>query len=296
MAQFNWLYLGDNGRQYNVGVFHGDRTGHLMVMCNARIVLIDFSVKQNKDYSFFIDDELFELSVEGNPGGYAYNCSINEDADTPRNRIRKKQKRLDFRKTVALIATFALVIIGVLGFAMVNQKAEPPPRSLEVMLHQEGLETVARVYLEDSDDPQGALVKYSFVADGHAKNYEQQWDGELINGFPLQNGDEFKLQYLLDRPRQHRLDFDRPTSRQIGRYMKLTLERHQSLNPELTPHQAGCQVEVAYRLGGLEGIALLFNQDKSVEENPDYNAQIYTKFIRDVPFQEAIGKECSGIE
>jgi hypothetical protein len=286
------LYLGDNGRQYNVGLFHGDRTGHLMVMCNARIVLIDFSVKQAKDYSFFIDDELFELSVEGKPGHYAYNCSINEDADTPRNRIRKKQKKLDFRKTVALIAIFALVLVGVLGFAMVNQKAEPPPQDLETLLHREGLETVARVYVQGSGDEQGEIVKYSFVANGHAKNFEREWEGETVNGFPLQDGDEFKLMFLMDHPRQHRLDFGRPTSQQIQRYLERTVQQHRTLNPKLTRRQARCQVQVAFQLGGVDGLALMYNQDKTAAEDPDFNEQIYHKFIRDVPFQEAVEKEC----
>lgn len=263
-----------------------------MVMCNARIVLIDFSVKQAKDYSFFIDDELFELSVEGKPGSYAYNCSINEDADTPRNRIRKKQKKLDFRKTVALITIFALVMIGVLGFAMANQQAEPPPRNMEVLLNQEGLETVARVYVESSDKPEERTVKYSFVADGHAKNYERSWDGTFVNGFPLEDGDEFKITYLINRPKQHRLDLERPTREQMDRYLERTVEQHATLNPQLTPRQARCQTEIAYRLGGVEGLAVLYNQDKTAAENPEFNDQLYTKFIRDIPFQEAVEKEC----
>lgn len=292
MAQFNWLYLGDNGRQYNVGLFHGDRTGHLMVLCNSRIVLIDFSVKQSKDYSFFIDDELFELSIEGKSGHYAYNCSINEDADTPRNRIRKKQKKLDFRKTVALIAIFALIVIGALGFAMANQISEPPPPDLEALLHQEGLETVARIYLQETDDGMPTQVKYSFVANGYAKSFEQSWDGGLVNGFPLRDGDEFRVQYLLERPKKHLLDLEKPTTQQVERYLDRTLKRHQALNPKLTQRQASCQVKIAYRLGGLEGLALMFNQDKTEAENPEFNLSIYQKFIREVPFQEAIEKEC----
>lgn len=294
MAQYNWLYLGDNGRQYNVGLFHGDRTGHLMVMCNSRVVLIDFSVRQDKDYSFFIDDELFELSVEGKPGNYAYNCSINEDADTPRNRIRKKQKKLDFRKTVALITIFALIVIGVLGFAMVNQTAEPPPpKDLETLLHQEGLETVARVYfLEEGKVSESSMVKYSFVADGYAKSFERPWGGDLVNGFPLEDGDEFRITYLMKRPTKHQLDLERPTAQQLQRYMERTIERHQSLNTKLTRQQAKCQVKVAYQLGGIDGLALLYNQQKSAEENPDFNSAIYKRFIREIPFQEAVEKDC----
>lgn len=293
MAQHNWLYLGDNGRRYNVGLFHGDRTGHLMVMCNTRIVLIDFSVQQAKDYSFFIDDELFELSVEGKPGNYAYNCSINEDADTPRNRIRQKQKKLDYRKTIALITVFALVMVGVLGFAMVNQRAAPPPPDQEVLLNQEGMEAVARIYLESDDGSSPQVIKYSFVADGFAKNFEQTWDDQmLINGFPLVSGDEFNIRYLPDQPRQHRLEWSQPTRRQIERYLDRTVEKHQALNADLTESQARCQTQIAYRLGGVDGLAVLFNQDQTAEENAEFNALLYEKFVRDIPFQEAVEKDC----
>lgn len=291
MAQFNWLYLGDNGRRYNVGVFHGDRTGHLMVMCNARIVLIDFSVRQAKDYSFFIDDELFELSVEGKPGGYAYNCSINEEADTPRNRVRKRQKRLDFRKMVALITVFAIALIGVLGFAMVNQQGEPPPLDKEILLNQQGQETVAKVFFEMLSD-QNITVKYSFVADGRVRNYEKKLAIRKANGFPLVDGDEFQLRYVLKRPDIHQLDFNRPTDEQIALYFDRTVDQHAALNRRLTDRQAECQVEVAYKLGGLEALALIFNQNTPRENNPDYNELNYKKFIRDIPFQEAVEKRC----
>lgn len=296
MAQFNWLYLGENGRKYNVGLFHGDRTGHLMVMCNARIVLIDFGVQQAKDYSFFIDDELFELSVEGKPGAYAYNCSINEDADTPRNRIRKKQKRLDFRKSVAIITMFALVIIGALGFAVVNQKAEPPPVDQAALLSREGMETIARIHLDKEalkdDSTNSAVVSYSFVANGHVRNFEQTLESTVINGFPLESGDEFRVKYLLKRPKQHRLDFDQPTKQQLKRYVDRTIRKHQDLNPDFTNRQARCRVEAAYRLGGMEALAVLFHQNTPQRENADFNKLIYQKFTRDIPFQKAVEKDC----
>lgn len=286
MAQYNWLYLGENGRQYNVGLFHGDRTGHLMVMCNARIVLIDFSVQQSKEYSFFIDDELFELSVERQPGRYAYHCAINEQADTPRNRIRKKQKRLDFRKSVALITIFALVIIGALGFAMVAHKG-PPAVDAATLLSQRGLETTTRIVLEA---PQ--VVSYSFVADGRVREYRQALEMDSANGFPLETGDEFRLRYVAGQPGTHRLEWNRPTEQQLDRYLKRTIARHRTLNPELNRSQARCRVEVAYRLGGVEALAVVYHQNTPEAQHPLYNELTYKKFTRDVPFSEATDREC----
>jgi hypothetical protein len=285
------LYLGDNGRQYNVGLFHGDRTGHLMVMCNTRVVLIDFSVREAKDYSFFIDDELFELSIEGEPGRYAYNCAINEDADTPRNRHRKQQKRTDFRKTVALIAIFVLVVIGALGFAAVNQMeapAQPPPlTSLE-----DGVETTARIFVESGEGEAQPRIKYSFVADGRVREFRQQLEAGMINGFPLEDGDEFAVRYVHNRPSNHQLELDQPTERQLDRYRQRTLHQHQELNRDLNRIQAKCRVDIAYRLGGVEALAVLYNQNTPEESHPVFNEITYKKFVRDIPFLEAVEREC----
>lgn len=292
MAQFNWLYLGDNGRQYNVGLFHGDRTGHLMVMCNSRVVLIDFSVKQAKDYSFFIDDELFELSIEGRPGSYAYNCAINEEADTPRNRDRKKQKRTDFRKTVALITIFALVVIGALGFAAVSQLEAPAKTPPPALLSENGLETTARVFLEEGKQEGSKVVKYSFVADGRVREFRQEQPSEFVNGFPLEDGDEFALRYVHSRPSVHEIAFDRPTERQLERYLQRTLHQHQELNSQLSRIQAKCRVDIAYRLRGIEGLAVLYHQNTEKRTHPIFNELTYKKFVRDIPFQEAVERDC----
>lgn len=292
MAQFNWLYLGDNGRQYNVGLFHGDRTGHLMVMCNSRVVLIDFSVRQAKDYSFFIDDELFELSIEGSPGSYAYNCAINEEADTPRNRDRKKQKRTDFRKTVALITIFALVVIGALGFAAVSQLEAPAKAPLPTLLSENSLEGAARIFVEEGKTEEVSVIKYSFVADGRVREFRREVTAGMINGFPLEDGDEFAIRYVHNRPSVHELAFDRPTPRQLERYLKRTLHQHQELNTQLTRIQAKCRVDVAYRLGGVAALAVFYNQNTPEEMHPEFNEITYKKFVRDIPFQEAVEREC----
>lgn len=263
-----------------------------MVMCNARIVLIDFSVQQPKDYSFFIDDELFDLSVKGKPGSYNYQCAINEEADTPRNRIRKKQKRLDYRKSVALIVAFALTIIGVLGFAVVSQK-EPPPVENQALLQQNGILTSARIHLQTSaDQPDMTTFSYSFIADGQVRNYRQMMEDGLVNGFPLENDDEFRLQYLPGRSGTHLLQLDQPTDNQLNRYLDRTIRRHQELNPKLTASAAACQVKVAHRLGGVEALAVMFHQQAPQQAHPLYNELSYKKLIRDIPFMEAVEKEC----
>ena len=63
MSQFTWTYIGDNGALHRVGLFHGDETGHLMIYCNTRIVVIDFGVTTSKNYSFFINDDNAGIAI-----------------------------------------------------------------------------------------------------------------------------------------------------------------------------------------------------------------------------------------
>jgi len=110
MSQFTWTYIGDNGALHRVGLFHGDETGHLMIYCNTRIVVIDFGVTTSKNYSFFINDELCEIAVEDDDGKFSYGFRVDEVTDTPRNRGRRKMIRTEHRQTFYIILTFLLIL------------------------------------------------------------------------------------------------------------------------------------------------------------------------------------------
>jgi hypothetical protein len=118
MSQFTWTYIDDNGYRHRVGLFHGDNTGHLMIYCNTRIVVIDFSVTSSKNYSFFINDELCDIAVEEQDGKFAYGFKVDEITDTPRNRGRRKMLRTEHRQTflaaVAFLGLLALILLLVL--------------------------------------------------------------------------------------------------------------------------------------------------------------------------------------
>lgn len=111
MSQFTWTYIGDEGALHRVGLFHGDSTGHLMIYCNTRIVVIDFGVTTSKNYSFFIDDELCDIAVEEIDGKFSYGFKVDEVTDTPRNRGRRKMARAEHRQ----IFVFSLIFLSLLS-------------------------------------------------------------------------------------------------------------------------------------------------------------------------------------
>lgn len=111
MSQMTWTYIADDGVRYNVGLFHGDNTGHLLVYCNARIVVIDFSVLSSKNYSFFINDELCDLVIEEKDGKFLYGFKVDEVTDTARNRGRRKMIRTEVRQSLLIGFLFILIIL-----------------------------------------------------------------------------------------------------------------------------------------------------------------------------------------
>ena len=111
MSQITWTYIDDDGSRHRVGLFHGDNTGHLLVYCNARIVVIDFSVKASKNYSFFINEELCDIEVEEKEGKFAYGFKVDQITDTPRNRGRRKLIQTQIRQSLWLGAAFICLVM-----------------------------------------------------------------------------------------------------------------------------------------------------------------------------------------
>jgi hypothetical protein len=118
MSQFTWTYIGDNGALHRVGLFHGDSTGHLMIYCNTRIVVIDFGVTTSKNYSFFINDELCDIAIEENEGKFSYGFKVDEVTDTPRNRGRRRLARIELRQTFYIVLMLLMAMSCILFFVL----------------------------------------------------------------------------------------------------------------------------------------------------------------------------------
>jgi predicted nucleic acid-binding Zn ribbon protein len=118
MSQITWTYIDDDGSRHKVGLFHGDNTGHLLVYCNTRIVVIDFGVTTSKNYSFFINEELCDIEVEEKEGKFSYGFKIDQITDTPRNRGRRRMIRNQVRQSVVIGIVFLILILIVVYFVL----------------------------------------------------------------------------------------------------------------------------------------------------------------------------------
>lgn len=75
MPQVFWKVSNDSGLDYDVSVYHGDQSGHLLIYSGKEILHIDFEIKSDKLYSFMLGDQLYQLHIEFGLGRPRYTLS-----------------------------------------------------------------------------------------------------------------------------------------------------------------------------------------------------------------------------
>ena len=111
MNQSHWTYWDDYGRQHVVGILHGADSGHLVVHCNSKVMLVDFNVQESKTYSFCIDEHLCKLKVSNKPTGFTYELGVDENQNTPVSIHKKKEARKFFyQKIGSMVAAISILI------------------------------------------------------------------------------------------------------------------------------------------------------------------------------------------
>ncbi|MEM9921220.1 MAG: hypothetical protein AAF990_24175 [Bacteroidota bacterium] len=293
MNRFNWIYLGNNDKRYNVGLMHGAQSGHLLVYCNSKIILIDFKVLETKTYSLFIDEQLVNIVVERKGEQFYYGFEIDTKADTPLNRQRRKMEKKHLRQSLMLFAAMALVVAaftyGFMYFNSVRSKVE-----LADKLDAVGKETHAQIILPENGDSES--VSYFFIVDGKAYTVkEEREDAKQIileTGMPLEEGDEFIVRYIPNNPKQHTIDYKRPTSHQLSVYKDRAVNKYLQEGVDKDTSYVQCLADVAFELKGIGGYADIYFQDTSPEVNPAHNTDSFRRLVRDVPFQNRVREKC----
>jgi len=288
LSQFNWTYLGPNGGKHNVGIFHGDKTGHVLVYVNSKVTLIDFKVKESKSYSIFIEEELCEINIEKRRTGYAYSFDINREADTPMNLQRRKENRKHLKQGAGFIAALLLLVaVAMFGFSYFDPDYQYE-RDVAKMVKKIEKETSAKIFVENQKE-----ATYNFIANGKVYSSKKQLETEKIlleNGMPLEDGDEFIIQYSTKDPEKNEINFNRPTKEQIKKYKDRAFQKYQTYNPWDSEEKIKHIIEVAWELEQLNGLAKIYLQDVSVQENAKFNSVTYKKMIGSLTFRKNLEK------
>ena len=284
------------GRRYVVGLFHGPKTGHLMIYVNSKIVQIDFKVLEDKSYSFFIDEEFCEVSVKKKNGGFEYDFQINKEVDTPLNRERKAFKRGNRNLIIAMLTGLVIFVSLAVAFGTYQKKKKEREQQmrLEEMLQYRNLFTIAAIDSVVWSDGK-ARFYYSFQEGKIKRSASTLVEPSRYNlytqGLPVLRGDEFKVKYNAYTDSAWLL-LNEPSEGQLSNYMFRTFEKEKQNHPQLSDSEIQCRIRCAYEVNGLAGLADFYFQDQSKEDNPWHNKLTYDKLIRDIPFQEAFNKYC----
>jgi hypothetical protein len=290
VSQYNWTYVGGGGRNYNVTLFHGKRTGHVLILLNAQVIQIDFGVRESKTYSFFIEDEFCQVHLERRGEEMYYFFEIDKKVDTPRNRERRKRDRRHLVQTLLFFGGLVVVAsVVALVFQAYNKKRFEEQWAASTYSDS----TMALVKVDTL--PTSWLLSYSFVVGNNTYSGSavlQVEDPAPPNLMPLEEGDEFLVRYYGDHPEFNRIVLDRPSERQLQRYFDRTLSRHLALHPDTYQPHARCSLELALELHGISGLADFFYQDSSPEHNPVHNRNSFNRLVRDPAFRQAVEERC----
>jgi hypothetical protein len=308
MAQMSWIYLDNQGGRHRVGLYHGDQSGHLVIHCNLRVVQIDFSVKETKMYSFFIEDELCEVTLERLPtGSFAYGFEVNKTVDTPRNRERKANNRRDNRHVAWFVAGFVAlltaVFFGLKWYGSEQRKKQMSATSLFSQLTEEAANRLGRegknseAQLIVVQEGKTRQVYYAFVTADSLRisgHFEVADTGQVLlpTGFPLHDRDAFAARYLPDNPQVHRLDFHQPTSATVAEYLRRAMAEEQRSHPALSAGRSRCTVLLAFEREGWQALGHFLCQGISPQKKLRYHRDSYLRFVREPEFARAAEGAC----
>ncbi len=308
MAQVNWVYLDDQGGRHRVGLYHGDRSGHLMIHANMRVVQIDFSVLDTKTYSFFIEDELCEVIVEKMKNGhFGYEFRVNKTVDTPRNRIRKVDNKRNNRQlawfVTGVVAVIAILFFGLKQYGKYEDERRMAKTSIAHNLNKLNLELLAAegrpatgiLHVEEINNKRVGVYTFKIADSSEIRGVFPVADTGLImlqNGFPLRAGDAFEAKYLPSDPQVHRIEMFRPTRSTINRYISAALAVEMRTHPELSKEKNLCKVLTIAEAQGWMSLANFIFQENSPAQDARRNQESYLRMLRDPEVLKALEQRC----
>ena len=272
MSQYTWAYLSPGGQQYIVGLYHGPDSGNLVIYCNNEVVAIDFQVKDQARYSFFIEEDLCEVRIKKKGNHFQYFFESNLEVDTPLNRKRQQAARRDKRFLIFFLIAAVVLAAVLVSFAMdALGKAREKART-ELATDRYVIETEA-IILSDKNENGKHRITFSYQTHNQQRRGKIEFASDSIfpNGMPIEPGDIFTAFYHVLRPEVFRVDLSKPNDAQQKRYRERAMAQHLRLHRGISPAEADHLLDVAFTKFGAEAWPIFYWQNAEPEENPEYN-------------------------
>ena len=274
MGQFSWHYLGIQNQPKVITLFHGDTTGHVLITLNSKVLVIDFNVRDTKNYSFFIEEELCEVKIEKSKEHFHYSFVIDKNVQTPLNKKIKKREKKHLIQTFAFFGGMLLLLIAIaVGLTRFKEKQKP--------IVYDGQSRVVFSLTEEDNF-------YRYEAEGLKFKNEAENLPLILRTFPIRNGDEFWINYSVENPGRHQLTSLKPTEKQTQRYLNRMVKKQMKLHPEQTAELSACQVNTGYKLFGITALFDFYHQETEPEKNTRHNSDSYKRMVRGVGFRQKV--------
>ncbi len=72
MCEKRWTYFDPHLGQQFIGLYHSHVSGHVMMYHNQNVFLIDFGILADKEYSFFINDQMYRMQIKKKNEAFDY--------------------------------------------------------------------------------------------------------------------------------------------------------------------------------------------------------------------------------
>lgn len=307
MAQIGWVFLDDSGGRHRVGLYHGDRSGHVMIYCNLRVVQVDFAVKESRTYSIFIEDELCEVQIVKENNIFTYAFEVNKKVDTPRNRIRRVEDRRN-RKYMAIFIGSVVLVIGLFfwGIKWYERRRYAKHIAETSLVSQLSPATEKRLAMEGKtatvqlllvQEHQQRSVFYGFLTPDSIRvsgQFDVPMTGMVMlpNGFALNDRDAFDVRYLPSNPQTHLVDFSHPTEATVVNYAIQAAQSEKEAHPEESPGKCACLANLVIQEKGWYQLGNLIFQSKTAAENTRFNHDSYLRLLREPDFAGKLKTFC----
>ena len=115
MNQQRWTYRDVSGKNHLIGLAHSSESGHTMIYCDDELLIIDFQILTDKEYSFFVESELLLIQIIKQMGGnFEYRLTVDDKADTEPNRLRKAENQREKNRLLVGLVVLILLTAGLL--------------------------------------------------------------------------------------------------------------------------------------------------------------------------------------
>ena len=289
MNRKRWTYISETGSRSNIGIIHNASKGQFMIYCNKKVVLVEFKLYESKQFSFFLDDELFKIDVIKTANNtYEYANKVDLEAKTPLNAERTQLKKTTLKKSIlAIVGSLAIVAIIISSVLWLHTQRYRKARQAN------GVFAAAQVYIAPQQSGSYSLgysfpTKYSNHT--HQVEYYRTPHPMSPTGFPFYDGDEFYVQYALNDASNHEIFFDKPTEQQIETYKKRTLQQHLTINANSDTAYCQCLIEKAYTIQKVDGLARFYHQETPPSQHRKFNIKTYKELIYSDDFKKEADK------